>query len=1464
MSIRFDVEEGPVVDYVSPPNALNMEGQRSVVTSAFPDSNFECEYHFMYYFTMRNVLDYDALAGGSPRSAANSTSPLHAQTNHLQHRQPPFGREMNRTSPYRSENMDADVVPLKANGASVSVFPESSGKEKDLDASSASERFHSPLNRFSNRYSPLAEASPESPLSSSTPPTMTSDDGRWIGSSSFMRHSAGVSLAYTASVAEALERMEPKDWRETAAASAATATRVLHRVKHLRSQRLYGCAYYRQKRDPAVPRGSVQQVFVLLSSTPYHVLHELALRVIVSRLLQCCAISPDSCAVECSSALAPYPTRFFPSDPSFHPAPGADTAILDRAYLEMCCWPPPHPNTSYEVCLLHQPLSFVTPGHTARTNLFLGDRSSCTLVPSSHASRHTNSSSSSSRRVGKMSHKGGRLPVEASGLTRAPTSKEDATRGGVEDEKGHGLPMNDRQAASLPAQPLTSGRCRQSSNGSPFSPPPPGSEELQSKSSPLFSFPRPPFHDVCASPPPHPPVSLLPTSEAGGSETKRTPQVTLTLPIPLHKFSSPYSSPSSSIFSSTGLRLSSSTLLSSSSSLRRPYHGTLSATAGSHTLSSVIPLFALLHSHLDHLTRVWELLITHQPVCILSDTSACTAGVAHAISALIAPLLFTGKLYSHATSRHEDIERLRRLGKELPFSSSESVIVACTNRMLFKSFQAWPSWLIVLDEAFLPPPSLAGEGAMATLLQHASSTAVRRHRQQSNPSKHSSFHNGKSPPPAIAHRHTNPTTTSRRNAEEEEDEAGPLYGARPKAGSTALFFPVSKPTRPSRVSTILFTSLDQPSASEEGGRGEAKHDGRTTQCRRDSEADASTTAEGGEMGKRQSSSHTPPRLTAVEGESTSSVTRSGSATKWMASRVSLAPSVRSSWEGSSSAGPGTGGRRGGQVSRQGWSMEMEDWEGVPEYTIDSSSADSLSASFSSLSSPRQGIEAEREVSERGRETLPFVSTPMKAVEIPHSPLPEKVIHRASPSFGADRMVEQLLSSAIGEGGYALETSMERGGVGSPTRHTAAMVSSIAHSRHPSSAADHLDKGGVDPLRISPPSSSGEAAYYFHSGFTAQTLKKVLASQVPALLGPLSSLEGPRVEHSQQCSSNYFDASYSFVLDHTMLRQSLQQQLEKISGLDATSQALTISLQLDQLYAGWSDGPHRPSSGTEVEEERHCDPVSSHSNTHHTKAEGEGEPPRDRLDETLPKVSSESAMSRRFGASLSDGEVKEMEENKSLVADHPILPPPLGLKEFSASTVFSQQSVADVTLRRFFRSLTLEFLRPVDVWFSEELQRTSSILEWCDGKRGSTVLTSAQFMQFIDQNHRRVIGTSIKGKLSYASYQGIYEKFSKGVLFYGYLQQLIDRKIREELAQFSLESWLQLYPSEDARRSQFFALLQLIIQEMEEVIDSDVEFVHVCLGILQQMASTPAINKHQEMLEDFAAKWGDFLSLSNEM
>lgn len=130
--------------------------------------------------------------------------------------------------------------------------------------------------------------------------------------------------------------------------------------------KIYGAAYYRQKCDPRVPRGYVQQVLVLLSRLPYYYVHELILRVIAPRFGQCCSMSPDTDKVSISSALAPQPTVYYELDTSFNPEHYTQQDVLDNAIAEISAWPSPHPRVRYVVDLLHQVIEFTTPPQSTK------------------------------------------------------------------------------------------------------------------------------------------------------------------------------------------------------------------------------------------------------------------------------------------------------------------------------------------------------------------------------------------------------------------------------------------------------------------------------------------------------------------------------------------------------------------------------------------------------------------------------------------------------------------------------------------------------------------------------------------------------------------------------------------------------------------------------------------------------------------------------------------------------------------------------------------------------------------------------------------------------------------------------------------------------------------------------------------------------------------------------------------
>jgi hypothetical protein len=276
--------------------------------------------------------------------------------------------------------------------------------------------------------------------------------------------------------------------------------------------RLLGVAHYRQKRDTSVPRGYVQQVFLLLSRLPYLVAHELILRVVAPRCSQCCHLSPDTERTSVASAMGPVPSSMFAFDASFHPAHATQVDVLDQAYQELAAWPSPHPHVQYSVSLLHQSLSFVTPPRELR-------------------------------------------PIR--GL-QAPRSTK--------------VVLDDR-------------------------------------------------------------VRILDKRQQ------------------------------------------------------------------SRHSQDFFPLYHLLGDHLADITKIWELLISHEHLLILSNTPSMSSAAALAVVSLIMPIKFVGDLRSYFTVQDADFTTLSKLGrKETPFPTQHSVVVSGTNPFFVRAFSGWKHMLSVTDQ----------------------------------------------------------------------------------------------------------------------------------------------------------------------------------------------------------------------------------------------------------------------------------------------------------------------------------------------------------------------------------------------------------------------------------------------------------------------------------------------------------------------------------------------------------------------------------------------------------------------------------------------------------------------------------------------------------------------------------------------------------------------------------------------
>ncbi|KAG5490084.1 hypothetical protein JKF63_00203 [Porcisia hertigi] len=172
---------------------------------------------------------------------------------------------------------------------------------------------------------------------------------------------------------------------------------------------------------------------------------------------------------------------------------------------------------------------------------------------------------------------------------------------------------------------------------------------------------------------------------------------------------------------------------------------------GSTLGSDFVPLFKLLGHQLHHLTYVWELLIRHEPLLILSNTPCMASAAAFSIASLVLPIEFNGILRSYFTVQNEDFPRLSRMGKALSFPSNCGLIVAGTNPFLLRSFSGWPSLLVVMDNntsdmvnGSVASPASSREGFGAHMTSEAISTpphpslSHQQQQQQQQPNAHTS------------------------------------------------------------------------------------------------------------------------------------------------------------------------------------------------------------------------------------------------------------------------------------------------------------------------------------------------------------------------------------------------------------------------------------------------------------------------------------------------------------------------------------------------------------------------------------------------------------------------------------------------------------------------------------------------------------------------------------------------------
>ncbi|CAD2214340.1 hypothetical protein ADEAN_000178500 [Angomonas deanei] len=236
-------------------------------------------------------------------------------------------------------------------------------------------------------------------------------------------------------------------------------------------------------------------------------------------------------------------------------------------------------------------------------------------------------------------------------------------------------------------------------------------------------------------------------------------------------------------------------------------------------------------------------------------------------------------------------------------------------------------------------------------------------------------------------------------------------------------------------------------------------------------------------------------------------------------------------------------------------------------------------------------------------------------------------------------------------------------------------------------------------------------------------------------------------------------------------------------------------------------------------------------------------------------------------------------------------------------LFSQFSIADEIIRKYFSSLTTEFLSPITVWYRSVMYNYCSTFDTSyldvlnsaagggernedDGENASAdrsrekqaivnyevprktenreenlyrtvfqlcdknflekcLLSPAIFLAFFDKHHRQVAPSLWTANHNYKSYKLIYESFCNGILFVNFLYQLIDESLNEAFQHFEVDVFLTYYPTEQSRIDFFITIYKYLQALVEKCIDPDVLQVRAVTSVLAAVASSiePPLREH---------------------
>jgi hypothetical protein len=171
----------------------------------------------------------------------------------------------------------------------------------------------------------------------------------------------------------------------------------------------------------------------------------------------------------------------------------------------------------------------------------------------------------------------------------------------------------------------------------------------------------------------------------------------------------------------------------------------------------------------------------------------------------------------------------------------------------------------------------------------------------------------------------------------------------------------------------------------------------------------------------------------------------------------------------------------------------------------------------------------------------------------------------------------------------------------------------------------------------------------------------------------------------------------------------------------------------------------------------------------------------------------------------------------------------------------QLTMCDETVRKYFASLTMEFLAPINAWFQGIACRlqpfslcSSTGTPAAVAALVDSVFPAQGFLDHLKENRKAAGPSFLRGRAQYSQYKQLYERFCGGVLFASWITTLAEQHVRQELADFSADKWASIVTDEQQRIDMFISLHSLCTKELE-TMDPDVVFVTMATAALAEMA-----------------------------